>query len=156
MKPSLAIAGALLFLLQGQAIAGAEPDPSLSPHQAVSLQLAALGNNDLPVPDSGIAVAYAFASPANQEATGPLANFAQMIHQGYAAMLNFRSVAVGEPRMEAGTALVPVELTQHNGSQVLYLFIMSRHALPDCEGCWLTDAVLDSPQGPDPDSERST
>ena len=156
MKYSIRIVCALLFLLQGPAIAGAEPDPSLSPHQAVSLQLAAMGNNDFPVPDSGIAVAYAFASPRNQEVTGPLANFAQMIHQGYAAMLNFRSVEVREPRIEEGTALVPVELTQHNGSQVLYLFIMSRYALPGCDGCWLTDAVLDSPQGQDPDAGRST
>jgi hypothetical protein len=117
----------------------------LTPAQVVRIQLEALAHNDRPTPDTGIAVAWRFASPGNQAQTGPLAQFTQMVHNGYADMLNHRSAKLAATVMQDGQALQGVELVDQAGVTHRYIFILSKQTEPPYRGCWMTDGVVGSP-----------
>ena len=53
----------------------AEPDPSLSPQDVVSIQIEALQQNDTPYEDRGIEVTLKFTSPANKRMTDAVSQF---------------------------------------------------------------------------------
>ncbi|MDH3252939.1 MAG: DUF4864 domain-containing protein, partial [Ignavibacteria bacterium] len=74
--------------------AAEQPDPSLSPQEVVKIQLHALKNND--EADNGIRIAFRFASPGNQAATGPLDRFIALLKgPSYGEMLNYVSGELG-------------------------------------------------------------
>jgi len=149
------VRGLLPFLLLMPMLAPAsslrEPHPELSPEDVVRIQLDALRDNDRPSPDSGVALVFRFASPGNRAQTGPLPRFAEMIHSGYAEMLNHREARLHQGLVQGDEAIQPVELLARDGSAHRYLFILSRQAEPPCAGCWMTDSVLADPERlPDP------
>ena len=118
----------------------AMPDPALTPQQVVRLQLDAFALND--EEDRGIEIAFRFASPENQAATGPLPRFAEMMRsEAYLPMLQPTSTDVLETQLRSGAARVPVVITDASGLRVAYLFVLTRSRTENCDGCWLTAAV---------------
>ncbi len=119
------------------------PHPDLTPQKVVELQLEALRRNDDPSPDSGIATAFGFASPANRRATGPVARFAQMLKNPmYRPMLGLSSAQFGPIQVEDGVARTQVVLFGGDGRMVAYDFTLS---LDPSTRCWMTDSVMLAP-----------
>jgi hypothetical protein len=130
----------LAMMLAGPA---PHPAPSLSPSEVVTIVLNALQHNDEPQPDAGIATTFEFASPANRVATGPLARFALMIkNPAYRAMLDFRSVTRGRLELDGDHARQRVVIVGRDGSQVTYVFLLSKQADGPYANCWMTDGVI--------------
>ena len=119
----------------------AKPIASLSPLQVVQLQIEALRRND--DKDSGIEVAFRFASPNNKRMTGPLPRFASMIKNGpYALMLRFRDADFGEGRVVERKAAQPVTLILPGEPPVTFVFFLSRQSEEGpLRDCWMTDSV---------------
>ncbi len=139
--------GALLVVLAAPATAThlpqAEPDPSLSPHDVVSIQIEALRNNDTPYENRGIEVTFNFASPANKRLTGPLERFKAMVRNPiYGPMINHRTAKYETLKIESEIAQIDVILTSNDGEYLGYRFILSRQQGNRYEGSWMTDAVI--------------
>ncbi|MGQ0628107.1 MAG: DUF4864 domain-containing protein [Phycisphaerales bacterium] len=119
------------------------PGPEFSPDQVVQFQLYALQHNEQPCPNSGIAAAFEFASPANRQAVGPLARFIELVHNDfYLPMLNFATVDFGKTIIAGDEAQQPVIITTRQGRRVGYVFLLSRQKDGPVEGCWMTDGVI--------------
>ena len=119
------------------------PKPELTPQQVVEYQLSVLQHNDEPTPDAGIKKAYRFASPANQRSTGPIAHFIEMVHgAGYAALLNAREAAVMRVQMEVNEAKVLTHVFSAGGSEMYYVFLLSKQSEGEHPDCWMTDGVI--------------
>ena len=122
----------------------ATPNADFGPADVVTLQMQALGSNDIPVENAGIEITFRFASPANKRVTGPLDKFATLFDSlAYAPMLNHRTLEVGPEDIRGYRAVVPVFIEAEDGSRLSYLFVLSRQAAdnPECSGCWMTDSV---------------
>ncbi len=120
-----------------------QPSPALSPAEVIGLQLQALGSNDTPEPDAGIAVAFGFASPANRAATGPLGRFTLLVHSPvYRAMLNFRAVQRGTVIVADDQAQESVLILDSEGKTAVFVFALSRQQGGPYDDCWMTDGVL--------------
>ena len=139
-RPALAVIGMFLTTLAAAADLQLMPNPQLKAVEGVKFQLDALRqNND----GDGIAATFRFASPANKAQTGPLSRFSRLFdNPQYSPMLNHYSAEVelltsSETNASIGTALV-----DGNGDVHWYQFELSRQTLPDCDGCWMTDAVV--------------
>jgi hypothetical protein len=119
-----------------------EPAPDLSPTEVVRLQVEALGSNDTPHEDAGIEAAFAFASPANKRATGPLNRFRRLFDTpAYGPMINHKGATYSDPQVEGAMARMGVILTTAQGERVGYLFRLSKQGDEPHAGCWMTDAV---------------
>ncbi len=147
--------GAVLLSLASAAFADPapqtrpHPDTTLDPASVVRIQLQALAQNDQPAPDSGLATAYEFASPANRLRTGSLQRFSAMVHTSYAALLNYRSAHFNPIVVKGDFAMQGVELVDQKGYTARYVFILSRQIEPPYAGCWMTDGVLMPPDNAD-------
>lgn len=118
-----------------------KPAPELTPRQVVEAQLAALQRNG--DDDSGVRVAFLFASPRNQETTGPVERFIRMLHApAYAPLLDHRTRSLSETTQVDDMARIKVTLVDAEGEQAAYVWILSRQSEPPCQGCWMTDTVL--------------
>jgi len=120
-----------------------EPSPSLSPEDVVKIQLDALKHNNQPFTDAGIALAFKFASPGNQRATGPLPRFIKLVHSAmYADMLEHTNVDFSPIKARGDVAQQIVILTTKAGTRVGYVFELSRQRGGPYDGCWMTDGVV--------------
>jgi hypothetical protein len=120
-----------------------EPSPELSAREVVQLQVEALGTNDEPFAEAGIAAAFNFASPANKRATGPLARFRTLFDTpAYGPMIDHAGATYSQVQVEGRTAQMGVLLNTEDGGQVGYLFRLSKQTEPPHEACWMTDAVM--------------
>lgn len=120
-----------------------DPSPEWTPAEVVRIQVEAMQRNDQPVQDAGIATAFRFASPSNRAATGPLDRFTEMVHgPGYRALLNAEQAEYGMIRVEGDVAVQQVTLTGADGQRTSFLFGLSRQRGGPCDGCWMTDAVV--------------
>lgn len=134
-----------------------EPAEALGPAEAVRLQLEALAHNDEPFPGAGIQATWAFASPANRAATGPIAHFRTMFEgRLYGPMVDHLAARYSAARRIGGRALVGVVLTATDGRERGYLFQLSRQDTASCHGCWMTDSVMPVPVGKATRSPGST
>jgi hypothetical protein len=119
------------------------PKPELTPQQVVEYQLSVLQHNDEPTPDAGIERAFHFASPANQRSTGPISHFIEMVHgPGYAALLNAREAAVMRVQVEEDQAKVLTRVFSAAGSEIYYVFLLSKQSEGEHADCWMTDGVI--------------
>ena len=119
------------------------PDPRLTPEEVVGVVLEALRANDRPTPGHGIAVTFAFSSPANREATGPLERFTALVQsERYRPMLNHRSVERGVVKILGNEARERVVLTGEDGTRAAYVFTLSRQGAGPYKDCWMTDGVV--------------
>ena len=130
----------LALVLMGPA---PHPAPSLSPSQVVTIVLNALQHNDDPSPDAGIATTFEFASPANRVQTGPLQRFALMIkNPAYRVMLEFKTAKRGRLEIDGDHAKQRVVIVGRDGSQVTYVFLLSKQSDGPFANCWMTDGVI--------------
>ena len=131
-----------------------EPSPDLSPAEVVRIQVEALGRADLGGAEPGeIAVAWRFASPANQSATGPLDRFAEMVRGPvYAPLLDHERASYGPVMVEGDQAAQGVTLTLADGRRAAFVFVLRRQSGGAFDGCWMTEAV--APAEPDDDLTR--
>ncbi len=119
------------------------PAPDLTPQQVVRIQLDAMRRNDDPLPNSGIELAFRFASPANKVHTGPLSRFAQMVKGPlYASLLDYCAVELGPLYTGDDQAQQMVRVRDRHGRTVTYIFGLSRQESGPFSGCWMTDSVL--------------
>jgi hypothetical protein len=149
MKP-VALIGLLLLMLRVSALSSQpldlSPNPSLSPQQVVEFQLDALRHNDEPTADAGIQRSFRFASPSNRLVTGPLSRFSDIVHSApYSALLGAQSSDVRGVILQGSEAKVYVTVTSANGSQLNFLFMLSRQGQGDYRDCWMTDSVMKLP-----------
>ena len=149
-RPGLIITAAAIFValitLPPAAVQatshGAFPGPEYGPADVVRLQVQALANNDTPYRNAGIEVAFRFASPANNRATGPLRRFIRMLYTpAYRPFLNHKVAHFGQVAIQDSEATQTVILTAANGRRVGYVFRLSRQRGAPCEACWMTDGV---------------
>lgn len=116
------------------------PRVDLGPDDVVRIQLHALRSHG-PTSD-GIEQTFRFASPANRAATGPVDRFALLFQTpAYSPMLNHASAEILSPIVARGQALVPVTIFLDDGSEVDYMFVLSRQTEAPYEDMWMTDAV---------------
>jgi hypothetical protein len=117
------------------------PVPELEPQEVVRIQMAALGANDSE--DTGIALAFRFASPQNRRYTGDVDKFASIVRgKGYAPMLENIDFTVGPVERRGQLAVVAVRADRMNDHPAGFLFILSRQDGGRYDGCWMTDSVL--------------
>jgi hypothetical protein len=138
--------------------AATQPSPQLTPEQVVRLVTEAMGHNDTPAADAGIATAFAFASPGNRHATGPLARFVPMVkHPTYAPLLDYATIEYTPIRVVGDYAEQLVTVTDKQGNTAAFLWILSRQVDGEYEDCWMTDGVTRlgiEPVPPDPNQRR--
>ena len=132
------------------------PDPRHSAEQVVGFQLAALRENDVPSADAGIATVFAFASPANQEATGPLPRFVALVKgPAYRALVGHRRAVRAPLRVAGDAAAGEVAVTSASGDEVTYLFSLRRQPPGGpYANCWMTDGVVPVPNADPPGAAR--
>ena len=122
---------------------GPAPSPAMSPAEVVRAVTEAMRHNDSPGPDSGIATAFRFASPANRMQTGPLERFIPMVkNPAYAALLNCTAVELGPGDGDESHARQIVTVTTPAGNKVTYLFGLTKQTYGTYKDCWMTDAVM--------------
>lgn len=122
---------------------GPLPNPALSPEQVVRVQLDALRDNNRPARDSGIALAFRFASPGNRAFTGPLPRFAALVRSpAYEVLLGHRSARIGPVQQRGARARVRVTVQGPDGSLADFQWELSRQRGGPCDGCWMTDGVV--------------
>lgn len=120
-----------------------EPNPDLHPQMVVKFQLQALQQNDNPVPNAGIRLAYEFASPGNRESIGGFGNFVDMIHQGYSALLNHSDFELEPIKIAGDHAVQHINLVDSDGTAHNYVWILRRQDEGNYADCWLTDSVVE-------------
>ena len=134
------------------------PSPQLEPEEVVRVVTEAMGRNDTPTTDAGIATAFAFASPGNKQVTGPLARFIPMVKSpAYRPLLNYAKIEYGPVRVDGDYAEQLVTVTDAAGDPAAFLFTLSCQAEGDYEDCWMTDGVSRvglEPIPPDPKERR--
>ncbi len=117
------------------------PSPDLNPSEVIRIQVEALRNNSLL--DEGIELTYRFASPGNKRVTGPLVRFTAMVRSApYDRLLNHRSARYGPLAVSDGQAYQRVMITDSQGEEIAYHWVMSRQSEGQFKDCWMTDAVI--------------
>jgi hypothetical protein len=119
------------------------PDPKYSAADVVGIVLHALQHNDEPAPDHGIAVTFAFASPANRESTGPLDRFTLLVkNPEYRSMLDYRTARRDPIDIFGSHARQRVTVIGAGGETRVFIFMLSKQESGPYNGCWMTDGVL--------------
>ena len=117
------------------------PHADLTPSDVVKIQLDALAGEGGDM--AGVTQCFAFASPLNREATGPLDRFAAMIATPpYDVLLTPEETSVGDARIPGDQAYVLVSLVDRHQQLHVFGFLLSRQANAEYAGCWMTDAVF--------------
>jgi hypothetical protein len=134
--------------------ARAAPSAKLAPDEVVRLVTEAMRHNDSPAADTGIATAFAFASPGNRQVTGPLARFVPMVKSPmYGPLLNYVKIEYAPVRVQGDYAEQLVKVSDEDGVPAQFLWILSRQTHGEFKGCWMTDGVTRlgaEPTPPDP------
>jgi len=118
-----------------------QPDPILHPQQVVRIQLEALRENDQPEQDTGITIAYRFASPENRSITGSIEQFGRMIHQNYDDLLGHDN-AVYDPIVIFDDEAVQRVTITVGTVRYAYRFYLRRQPRGRFAQCWMTDSVI--------------
>ena len=143
LLPFLVLACIAWKSVYAQSAPDLRPKPELTPQQVVEYQLTVLQQNDQPTPDAGIEKAFRFASPANQRTVGPISHFISIVHSpSYAALLNAKEATVTHVQVEDREAKILARIVSASGSQMFYLFILSKQSEGEETNCWLTDGVI--------------
>ncbi len=125
-----------------------QPSPDLTPNEVVRLQLQAFKRNDEPTPDSGIEIAFRFASPSNREVTGPLPRFVELVkNPAYVPLLGHRSASQSPIEIKDDVARQRVRVTDKDGATAIFIFTLSKQTQAPYAGCWMTDGVERAPAG---------
>jgi Domain of unknown function (DUF4864) len=118
------------------------PRPELTPEQVVQYQLAVLQHNDEPKLDAGIERAFRFASPSNQQVTGPLENFVRILKTpAYSPLLNNSSSSIVGSELKEDQAKIVAKVVASDGRVINYVFLLSNQREGEFINCWMTDGV---------------
>ena len=144
------------------------PHPSLSAREVLAVQLLALRGDA--GTGEGIAACFGFASPANQQSTGPVDRFSRMIRGFYGCMLRSQTARIacvggeddtvpsarmlflvgfrgGDPSDDRdvldGGWLDAMGMDEPAPAHV-FIWELSRQSRGALDGCWMTDAVRES------------
>ena len=125
------------------------PSPDLTATDVVLAQLEGLRSEPRAGGDagSGVQQVWAFASPGNQAATGPVHRFAEMLRgSSYVALLEHRAAQLG-PLLEQGDeAQQEVLVLGADDRTVGFTWVLARQATGPYAGCWLTEGVVRHPE----------
>ena len=128
------------------------PSPALSPSQVVTAQLEGLRREPRTGagPGPGVLAAWAFASPGNRAATGPVQRFAALLRTpAYAGLLGHRAAQLGPATERDDDARLEVLVLTADDCALGFTWVLSRRRSPPHDGCWLTDGVLRHPDAGD-------
>ena len=134
----------VLFLLAMPATAQEllTPDPNLPPKSVVEIQLQSLQNNDVPIPDTGIAQTWAFAHPDNKRVTGPLERFTRMIKgPDYRNMLDHQEHIIKPVVQTDDYALFAVTIITADDQKMSFKWEVKKVKTGEFSGSWMTIAV---------------
>ncbi len=116
------------------------PDKALTPREVIRIQLLALQQND--PDDSGVITVFNFSSPVNKMHLGPINHFRMLVRDpAYSPMLNFRKYKAGKLIVTGDMAYQLVVITDRDGQQTPFLFILARQRKGSYKGCWMTEGV---------------
>ncbi|MBF9255303.1 DUF4864 domain-containing protein [Pontibacter sp. 172403-2] len=116
------------------------PDKGLSPREVIRIQLLALQQNDHH--DSGVITVFNFSSPVNRMHLGPINHFRMLVRDpAYSSILNFRKYRTGQLVITGNMAYQLVVITDRDGQQAPFLFILARQTKGKYKGCWMTEGV---------------
>ena len=119
------------------------PHPSLKPLDVVRIVMTALQRNDVGGRNSGIAITYNFASPANKQMTGPLPRFISLVRGPvYGEMINHKGASYKKVILKDRNAQVDVIIRTVSGKFKGFRFALSRQQGNPHQGSWMTDSVV--------------
>ena len=120
-----------------------KPNNSIEPYQVIKIQLRSLKQNDNPIKDNGIQLAWEFAHPDNQKNTGPLERFKVMIRgKSYGVLLNHLDHKVVEINSNDVRALFEVTVLDKNKAYYKFNWTVEKYTVEGpLKGCWLTTMV---------------
>lgn len=123
----------------------ARPGPALRPVDVVAAQLAGLQREPQAgsAPGPGLRAAWAFASPGNRAATGPLERFAALLRsEAYVGLLEHRVAQLGPVVVDGEQARQEVLVLTRDDRALGFTWVLGRQQGPPLAGCWLTEGVL--------------
>lgn len=158
-NPTLALLGYLMFTLAAAAMseeaapeqeAPPTPDPKWSALEAVTFQLEGLQRDGDPDHPDAMRQVWDFASPHNQEATGPFERFAEMVRaEPFNVLIAHREHAIVQHHViedaEQPTMLVVVRILPAEGDAIFYAWVVSKQVDEPVKDCWMTEAVYPVP-----------
>ena len=135
------------------------PDAELTAVEVMAVQLEALILAADPADERGMRTVWRFASPSNQEATGPFENFDRMVRAGYAPLVGHaRHEVLDQQAIEGAdtpTERFLVKVTAADGTEHTFLWVLSKQPDGPHQDCWMTDGVMPlDPQPLTPDGDR--
>lgn len=129
---------ALCFSVVAHSEGPLAPAPELDPSEVASAMMAALKKGS----PQGIAELYSFSSPGNRASTGSIEQFSKMIQQGFPDMLGHQKATFAPPLIDSDRAMIPVQILSRENELSQYVILLSRQSIPECDGCWMADAVI--------------
>ena len=120
-----------------------KPQANLLPEEVISIQLAALQNNNHPHKNAGIEQTWEFAHPSNRQYTGPLSNFIKMMHSdSYSIMINHKKHNINLVEQGMNISFFLVELVDKTGNKFGLQWIVEKVLLEgELKNCWMTISV---------------
>ena len=119
----------------------AEPNSELRPLDVVQIQVSAIraAASEKKVMET----CFAFASPSNKAATGPVENFTRLVLEPpYSELAYADRVQYGNEYIVGDSAEVLVTTYREPGLCGAYRFTMTKQTQPPNAGCWMTDMVV--------------
>ena len=90
-----------------------------------------------------IPTTFRFASPANKGATGPLEHFTVLVHGSqYSSLINAVEGSVAKVVIQDSKPQVLARIVSASGSEVYYVFLLSKQTEGEYINCWMTDGVV--------------
>ena len=118
------------------------PSPDLSPEEVVTKVLLALAANDLPEPDHGASVLYAFASDSLRAGLGQEADAARTLHNSrYQVLLDHDRATLVDVVVRGDAARSEVVVTAPDGVGARFTMTLTRAVRGERRGCWLLSGV---------------
>ena len=120
-----------------------KPSKSIEPNEVVKIQLSALMKNDLPNKDNGIIQTWEFAHPNNQQVTGPIERFKNMLKtDSYSMLLNHKTHEVLEVYKSNKVATFEVTVLDKERKYYKFKWQVEKYTREgSLKDCWLTTAV---------------
>ncbi len=124
------------------------PSPSFSPKEVLEIQLDFFQNNTPSDDNQGIRDAFRFASPENQEATGPEDHFiAMMSADKYSILLNAEKYEIEVITEQENLVHYRVIISNRNSDPVSFIFVLGKQENDNFKDCWMTEGVVTEEEG---------
>ena len=120
-----------------------KPNMNIKPNEVVKIQLSALMKNDFPNKDNGIIQTWEFAHPNNQEVTGPIDKFKNMLKtESYSMLLNHKTHEVLEVYKSSKVATFEVTVLDKEKKYYKFKWQVEKYTSEgSLKDCWVRTAV---------------